>query len=60
MARRYCPVCKKVVEEKLIKEGKRVTKVCPECGHVFISYEIGKGIIESGGGNKFEERTVLK
>jgi len=33
------------VEEKVIREGNKVTKVCPNCGFVFISYEIGKGVL---------------
>ncbi len=60
MARKYCPVCKKVVDEKLVKEGKKVTKMCPNCGYIFISYEIGKGYIESNNDKKFEEKTVSK
>ncbi|EZQ11090.1 MULTISPECIES: hypothetical protein [Acidianus] len=43
MARRTCPTCKKVVEEKLEKEGNKVTKSCPECGFIFVSYVKGKG-----------------
>ncbi|BCS93006.1 MULTISPECIES: hypothetical protein [Metallosphaera] len=45
MARRTCPSCKKVVEEHLTREGNVVTKLCPNCGYVFISYEKGKGYI---------------
>ncbi|MCY0873807.1 MAG: hypothetical protein OWQ50_05345 [Acidianus infernus] len=45
MARKMCPVCKKVVEEKVIKDGDIISKVCPECGYVFISYQKGKGVL---------------
>jgi uncharacterized Zn finger protein len=45
VARKYCPRCKATVEEKVIREGSKVTKVCPNCGFVFISYEIGKGVL---------------
>ncbi|ABP95006.1 MULTISPECIES: hypothetical protein [Metallosphaera] len=45
MARRTCPSCKQVVEEKLIKEGNVITKSCPNCGYTFISYEKGKGYL---------------
>ncbi|AEB95412.1 MAG: hypothetical protein QXR57_04680 [Metallosphaera sp.] len=47
MARRSCPVCKQVVDEKLTREGNVVTKSCPKCGKVFISYEIGKGYLSA-------------
>ena len=50
MARRYCPVCKKEVEERVTREkdeqGREiVTKSCPECGFVFIKYKIGVGVL---------------
>lgn len=57
MAKHHCPSCKKVVEEKLVKEGNRVTKICPECGYVFISYEIGKGYLVINNAKKSENRT---
>ncbi|AGE72192.1 hypothetical protein SacN8_11240 [Sulfolobus acidocaldarius N8] len=40
MARRECPKCKKVVEIKVSREGKTITKSCPICGYVFIKYEV--------------------
>ena len=45
VARKYCPVCKTTVEEKVTREGNVVTKSCPNCGFVFIKYEIGKGVL---------------
>ncbi|QKR00606.1 hypothetical protein GWK48_09640 [Metallosphaera tengchongensis] len=47
MARRTCPSCKQVVEENLKREGNVVIKSCPKCGHVFVSYEKGKGYIST-------------
>ncbi len=45
MARKYCPRCKTTVEVKVIREGDKVTKACPNCGFVFISYEVGKRVL---------------
>ncbi|MDT7899754.1 MAG: zinc ribbon domain-containing protein [Sulfolobales archaeon] len=45
VARKHCPRCKVTVEEKVIREGNKVTKVCPNCGFIFVSYEIGKGVL---------------
>ena len=49
MARRFCPVCRKEVEEKVVREtdnGKEVvTKQCPDCGFVFIKYKVGSGVL---------------
>lgn len=58
MAKHHCPVCKKVVEEKLVKEGDRITKSCPDCGYVFVSYEKGKGYLVINNVKKFENRTL--
>ena len=49
MAKRFCPICRKEVEEKVTREtdnGKEVvTKSCPECGFVFIKYKVGVGVL---------------
>ena len=45
VAKKYCPVCKTMVEEKVVREGNVVTKQCPNCGFIFIKYEIGKGVL---------------
>ncbi|WP_187152731.1 hypothetical protein [Acidianus manzaensis] len=58
MARHHCPVCNKVVEEKLTKEGNKVTKSCPNCGYIFVSYEIGKGYLVVNNVKKSENRTL--
>lgn len=42
MARRYCPVCKKTVDEEIVREGPVVVKRCPQCGYVFARYEVKK------------------
>ncbi|MFP3163915.1 MAG: hypothetical protein RXQ75_08890 [Acidianus hospitalis] len=58
MARKMCPVCKKVVEEKVVKDGDIISKVCPECGYVFISYQKGKGVLVLNNVKLSESRTV--
>lgn len=50
MARRFCPVCGTAVEEKIIKEKDErgrdvVTKVCPNCGFIFVKYKVGVGVL---------------
>ncbi|MGC8974501.1 MAG: hypothetical protein ACP5KY_09950, partial [Thermoproteus sp.] len=40
MARRYCPVCRKSVDEVVQREGNLVVKKCPNCGYVFAKYEL--------------------
>jgi Zn ribbon nucleic-acid-binding protein len=45
VARKMCPRCNKVVEVKVIREGNVVTKSCPDCGFIFIKYEIGKRVL---------------
>ncbi|WP_167828043.1 zf-TFIIB domain-containing protein [Thermoproteus tenax] len=40
MARRYCPVCKRAVEEEIVRRENLVIKRCPNCGHVFAQYEV--------------------
>ncbi|MEJ2775370.1 MAG: hypothetical protein RXQ80_07840 [Sulfolobaceae archaeon] len=44
MARRTCPKCGKVVEVQVIHEGNRVIKKCPNCGYVFIQYEVKRAL----------------
>ena len=49
MVRRFCPSCKKEVEEQVVRENdggtETVTKRCPDCGFVFIKYKIGAGVL---------------
>ena len=40
MARRYCPVCRRAVDEVIHREGNVVVKRCPNCGYVFARYEV--------------------
>lgn len=40
MAKRYCPVCKRAVEEEVVRDGALVIKRCPQCGYVFAKYEV--------------------
>lgn len=40
MAKRYCPVCRKSVDEEVVRDGALVVKRCPQCGHVFAKYEV--------------------
>lgn len=40
MARRTCPKCGKVVEILVEHVNNKVVKKCPNCGHVFIEYEV--------------------
>ncbi|AET33264.1 hypothetical protein [Pyrobaculum ferrireducens] len=40
MARRYCPTCRKTVDEDVAKEGSFVIKKCPQCGYIFAKYEV--------------------
>lgn len=42
MARRFCPVCKRTVDEEVAREGNVVVKRCHACGHVFAKYEVRK------------------
>jgi Zn finger protein HypA/HybF involved in hydrogenase expression len=45
MARRNCPRCRNYVEEEIKREGNKVTKFCPKCNFVFVSYIAGKGYL---------------
>ncbi|WP_338599162.1 hypothetical protein V6M85_09395 [Sulfolobus tengchongensis] len=40
VARRSCPKCGKVVEIMVEHVGNKVVKRCPNCGYVFIEYEV--------------------
>ncbi|WOE50113.1 hypothetical protein [Sulfuracidifex metallicus] len=40
MARRMCPQCKKVDEIEVIHEGNVITKKCPHCGFIYITYKV--------------------
>ncbi len=44
MARRYCPICRKTVDEEVVKDCSFVVKKCLLCGYIFVKYEV-KSII---------------
>jgi len=46
VARRYCPVCRRAVDEVIHREGSAVVKRCPNCGYVFARYEVRRGGID--------------
>ncbi|MFP3200540.1 MAG: hypothetical protein RXR06_11770 [Thermoproteus sp.] len=48
MARRYCPVCRRAVDEAIHREDNAVVKRCPNCGHVFARYEVRRGEPDRG------------
>ncbi|MFB6490781.1 MAG: hypothetical protein TU35_005990 [Thermoproteus sp. AZ2] len=40
MARRICPVCKRAVDEEVVRDGALIIKRCPSCGYIFTKYEV--------------------
>ncbi|AYN75586.1 hypothetical protein SULI_04615 [Saccharolobus solfataricus] len=46
MARRTCPKCSKVVEILVEHVKNKVVKKCPNCGYIFIEYEINSNSSE--------------
>ena len=56
MARRTCPNCNKVVEILVEHSNSKVIKKCPNCGYIFIEYEVKRSLFPPSTESHWKEK----